>query len=62
MTKDELKFMRDRLGFTAKEMALRLKTPLRTYGGWEQGRSIPGVVEVAVISLIRQEMHAGMRF
>ena len=48
MDKYALKESRDRFGLTAKEMALKLKTPLRTYEGWEQGRTIPGVVEVAV--------------
>ena len=52
MTAGELADARKRLNLTQKEMAKRLKTPLKTYQDWEQGRAkISGVVEVAVMSI-----------
>ncbi len=49
VTKKELKAARTRLNLTAKEMALQLKTPLRTYENWELGRTkTPGVVFAAI--------------
>jgi len=48
MTSDDLKDARKRLNLTAKEMAERLNTSLRTYQGWELGRKIPGIVEVTI--------------
>ncbi|MCF6253105.1 MAG: helix-turn-helix domain-containing protein [Methylococcaceae bacterium] len=48
MNKYILKEARTRLDLTVKEMALKLNTSQRTYEGWEQGRTIPGIVEVAV--------------
>ncbi len=48
MNKYTLKQSRTRLDLTVKEMSLKLNTSQRTYEGWEQGRTIPGIVEVAV--------------
>lgn len=53
MTPTELKQARLALGFNLKQMAESLNTPYRTYQDWEGGRRrIPGIVEVAVSSLI----------
>ena len=48
MNKENLKAARTRLKFSVDEMAKHLNTPKRTYEGWEQGRKIPGAVDVAI--------------
>jgi len=54
MTPKELKQIRQRLGFSIKEMSQILETPYRTYQDWELGnRRIPGVCEVAIHCLLR---------
>lgn len=55
----ELKAARKLLGLPQPEMANLLKTPLRTYQGWEQGETrIPGVAEVAVELLQQRDKWA----
>jgi putative transcriptional regulator len=48
MTNHELRAARKQLNLTVKEMANKLNTPVRTYEGWEQGRTMPGIVEVTI--------------
>lgn len=48
VTADELKELREWLGWTQEQMAAALNTPLGTYRGWEQGRyPAPGLIDVA---------------
>lgn len=48
MTNDDLKERRVKLGLTQGEMATALNANFRTYQGWEQKRTIPSHVEVAL--------------
>jgi len=53
MKPEELKKIRENLGFSIKEMSRILDTPYRTYQDWELGnRRIPGICEVAVRCLL----------
>ena len=55
MTADELKVAQEKLGYTDEEMARQLNTPVSTYRKWKQGqRRVPGIVEVAILSLPRE--------
>ena len=53
MTPEELREIREKLGFSKKEMSEILDTPYRTYQDWELGnRRIPGICQVAVHCLL----------
>lgn len=59
MNAAELKVAQEKLGYTDKEIAIQLNTPLSTYRKWKQGRRrVPGIVEVALLALPR-EIKAG---
>jgi len=49
MTNSELKAARKRLNLTAKEMAIKLNTPQKTYEYWEYRGKIPGIVSVTIL-------------
>jgi DNA-binding transcriptional regulator YiaG len=57
MTGDELKAARKALGMTQAQLAEALRTPLRTLHGWESGRAMPGVAEVAVRLMLQAPAH-----
>lgn len=42
MTAEEVRQLRDRLGWTQQEMATKLQVALATVASWEQGRKSPG--------------------
>ncbi len=49
----DLKKIREKLGFSIKEMSELLDTPYRTYQDWELGnRRIPGICQVAIECLL----------
>lgn len=55
-TAQQLKTARKSLGMSQAECARYLRTPLRTYTGWESGETrIPGVVMVAMELLIKKD-------
>ena len=55
MTNSDLKEARKLLNLTAKELALKLNTPLRTYQDWELGRTkLPGILSVT-LELLRKQ-------
>ena len=45
----DLKAARKRLNLTAKEMAIKLNTPQKTYEYWEYRGKIPGIVSVTIL-------------
>ena len=40
---EKLKQARTKLGLSQSEMAMEMRTSLRTYQGWESGRNVPDV-------------------
>ena len=44
MTKEQLKKLRIKLGYSQRQFAEELGLPVRTYQGYELGRNIPGPV------------------
>lgn len=58
MTNAELKEARRKLGHTQQRMAEAMGVPLRTYQGWEAGRTIPGWVP-RMVELISNERIRG---
>ena len=56
MTNTEFKESRLLLGLSLAELARRLNTPYRTVQSWEYGeRSIPGIVGVAMRTIIKEQ-------
>lgn len=56
MTGDDLKCKREKLKMTQEELAKRLKVQRLTILRWEKGQiEIPGVVELALKEIERQE-------
>jgi len=48
MNPKKLKAIRERIGLNTKQMADALQMSLRTYQGWEGGRTIPPIAATAV--------------
>ena len=55
MTGDELKRKRERLGMTQEELGKRLDVTKMSVLRYEQSKSIPKVVELAIKEIERQE-------
>lgn len=52
---DQIRAARTALGLTAKEMAKHAKVSERTYGNWENGKTVPSVTKVgALVSYLRE--------
>lgn len=54
ITADEVKAIRARLNLSQSVFAKRLRTSVKTYQGWEQGKSTPNPQATILLRLVEQ--------
>lgn len=54
ITADEVKAIRERLNLSQAVFARKLRTSVRTYQGWEQGKTKPNPQAVLLLKMVEQ--------
>lgn len=63
MNSRELRNIRIELKLTQEQIAAALNTPVSTYRKWERGdRRVPGIIEVALVTVRERELQKLVRF